>query len=311
MATSSQLPSAPGQPQHQGLGTPFGETATHPGSTTLDEVHNLLQNLGAAISALTARVIKNEEVTKDVRTTVKNISQAVNDISGKINKPRTPPQTNPVQPIDKTPRPGTSAGKKVKLEPPANVEWHHITSNNESEAKVVTTATNPVTSRSKIRTASILIGPSSQSLSCTPGGLLKPIKVKAPDPFKGGSGTEAKQWAARMSGWIQLSATQLETKEDIITFLLVNMEGSALAWALPHLANIGTEKATITTIDKFDTAFKRAFFDPDKQHAAERKITTLVQTTTTATYATDFQTLLMSLDWNDAALHAQFYMGLH
>ncbi|CEL62860.1 hypothetical protein RSOLAG1IB_10536 [Rhizoctonia solani AG-1 IB] len=89
------------------------------------------------------------------------------------------------------------------------------------------------------------------------------------------------------------------------------MEGTASAWALPHLANIGTVKATIRTVDDFDKAFERAFFDPDEQRAAERKITSLIQTTTTAAYATEFRTLLMSLDWNDAALRAQFYKGLH
>ncbi|CEL63396.1 hypothetical protein RSOLAG1IB_12652 [Rhizoctonia solani AG-1 IB] len=87
------------------------------------------------------------------------------------------------------------------------------------------------------------------------------------------------------------------------------MEGTALAWALPHLANIGTDKATIRTVNDFDKAFKQAFFDPDEQRAAKQKITTLTQTTTAAAYATEFCTLLMSLDWNDAALRAQFYKG--
>jgi hypothetical protein len=116
---------------------------------------------------------------------------------------------------------------------------------------------------------------------------------------------------ARISGWLRLSVNQFETEEDVITYLLVNMEGTAAAWALPHLANLGTDKATIKTVNDFDKAFERAFFDPDEQRAAERKITTLTQTTTAAAYATDFRTLLMSLDWNDAALRAQFYKGLH
>ncbi|CCO36588.1 hypothetical protein BN14_10729 [Rhizoctonia solani AG-1 IB] len=114
-----------------------------------------------------------------------------------------------------------------------------------------------------------------------------------------------------MSGWLRLSVTQFETEEDVITYLLVNMEGSASAWALPHLAKLGTDKATIRTVNNFDKAFKRAFFDLDKQQAAEQKITTLNQTTTAAAYATEFCTLLMSLNWNDAALRAQFYKGLH
>ncbi|CEL54632.1 hypothetical protein RSOLAG1IB_11722 [Rhizoctonia solani AG-1 IB] len=89
------------------------------------------------------------------------------------------------------------------------------------------------------------------------------------------------------------------------------MEGTASAWALPHLAHIGTDKATIKSVKDFDKAFERAFFDPDEQRAAERKITTLIQTSTTAAYATEFRMLLMSLDWNNAALRAQFYKGLH
>jgi hypothetical protein len=39
---------------------------------------------------------------------------------------------------------------------------------------------------------------------------------------------------------LQLIITHFETKEDVITYLLVNMEGTASAWVLPHLANIGT-----------------------------------------------------------------------
>jgi hypothetical protein len=117
--------------------------------------------------------------------------------------------------------------------------------------------------------------------------------------------------ATKRSRTLKEFVEQFETEEDVITYLLVNMEGTASAWALPHLANIGTNKATIRTVDDFDKAFERAFFDPDEQRAAERKITTLTQTTTTAAYATDFRTLLMSLDWNDAALRAQFYKGLH
>ncbi|CAE6381244.1 unnamed protein product [Rhizoctonia solani] len=228
-----------------------------------------LHQLDKAITQLTLRVAENEEVTKDIRSTVENISQQVNNIAGKVDEPRTPDQGNPTRTVDKTPQATTSGKQQVKLEPPTNIEWCHIQSNNESEVKDATPVSKPTTSGNKTCTISIPVGTINQSLSCTPGGSLKPIKVKAPEPFKGGLGTEAKQWAARMSGWLQLSATQFETEEDVVTFLLVNMEGTASAWALPHLANIGTEKATIKTAAEFDTAFERAFYDPDKQRAAE------------------------------------------
>ncbi|CCO33816.1 hypothetical protein RSOLAG1IB_11319 [Rhizoctonia solani AG-1 IB] len=274
----------------------------------MDDLCDLLHRLITSVLELSTRVTETEEATKDVRATVENISQKVDIIAGKVEGPRTPDQGNPATTVDQTPRPGPSKKQQVKLEPPANIEWHSIHSDEEEEDPAP--ASSPKSSGSKIRAASIPVGTASQSLSCTPGGSLKPIKVKAPEPFKGGTGTEAKQWAARMSGWLRLSATQFDTKEDMVTFLLVNMEGTAAAWALPHLANIRTPKATITTPEEFDAAFEKAFFDPDEQRAAEQKITTLVQTTTAA-YATEFWTLLMSLDWNNAALRAQFYKGLH
>ncbi|CCO37460.1 Retrotransposon-derived protein PEG10 AltName: Full=Embryonal carcinoma differentiation-regulated protein [Rhizoctonia solani AG-1 IB] len=298
MATPSRPTSALGQHLDQGIPVTAG-TPPHQGPATLDEVRNLLLFFGDAISKLTRRMSQNEEVTKEVRTTVKNISQQVDNIAIKVNEPRTPEQAHPIQPVDETPRATTSAtGKRVTIAPADPIRpWyknHTPTTDDDGFSLFDAPDVKP-----------LIPAPT------TPGGTLKPIKVKAPEPFKGGSGTEAKQWLARMNGWLRLSATQFNTKEDIVTFLLVNMEGSASAWALPHLANMGSNRATITTAAQFDMAFSRAFFDPDEQSAAERKITTLAQTTTTAAYATEFWTLLMSLDWNDAALRAQFYKGLH
>ncbi|CCO33710.1 hypothetical protein RSOLAG1IB_11541 [Rhizoctonia solani AG-1 IB] len=136
-----------------------------------------------------------------VWSTVKNISQQVNHIADKVDQPD---QGNSTRTVDKTPQAEASGKQQVKLEPPANIKWCAI-SLDESEGEGSAPAAQP--SRSEICATSILVGTTSQSLSCTPGSLLKPIKVKAPEPFKGGTGTEAKQWAAQMSGWLQLSAT--------------------------------------------------------------------------------------------------------
>ncbi|CEL63397.1 hypothetical protein RSOLAG1IB_12653 [Rhizoctonia solani AG-1 IB] len=102
MATPSQPATTLGQPQHQGLLSPFGETPTHPGSTTLDDVHDLLHWLITAVLELTTRVAETEEATKDVHVTVKSISQQVNIIAGKVDEPQTPEQVNPVQTVDET-----------------------------------------------------------------------------------------------------------------------------------------------------------------------------------------------------------------
>ncbi|CCO33425.1 hypothetical protein BN14_07500 [Rhizoctonia solani AG-1 IB] len=69
------------------------------------------------------------------------------------------------------------------------------------------------------------------STTPTPGAVTK-VKVKAPEPFKGGIGAEAKQWLACMMGWLTISGSQFANNRDIIMFLLINMEGTAAAWAL-------------------------------------------------------------------------------
>ncbi|CCO37613.1 Retrotransposable element Tf2 155 kDa protein type 1 [Rhizoctonia solani AG-1 IB] len=263
MATPSQPTSAAGQHLDQGIPTPAGTTA-HQGPATLDEIRDLLHFFGDAISELTRRISQNEEVTRDVRTTVENISQQVDSIATKVNEPRTPEQANPVQSVDETPRATTSTtGKRVTIAPtdPIRPWFRPQTPGTDDEGfslfdgpDIKPLIPAPTSRSTSLGASAIPIRPTERSPSRTPGGTLKPIKVKAPEPFKGGSGTEAKQWLARMNGWLRLSATQFNSEEDVVTFLLVNMEGSASAWALPHLAN---------------------------------------------------------MDWNDAALRAQFYKGLH
>jgi hypothetical protein len=54
-----------------------------------------------------------------------------------------------------------------------------------------------------------------------------------------------------MMGWLTISRLQFANNRDIIMFLLINMEGAAAAWALPHIALIGEKRAVIKTPDDF------------------------------------------------------------
>ncbi|CEL56602.1 hypothetical protein RSOLAG1IB_11963 [Rhizoctonia solani AG-1 IB] len=165
MATSSQPTVTHGQPQHQGLISPFGEALANPGSTTLDDIRNLLNRLILSVSKLLVRVAETEEATKDVQSTVENISQQVNNIAGKINEPRTPDQGNPITTVDQTPRPGLSGKQQVKLEPPANIEWHSVHSDEESKGKDPTPAADPKPSTNPARAATSSIGSKPRSHS--------------------------------------------------------------------------------------------------------------------------------------------------
>ncbi|CCO37971.1 hypothetical protein BN14_12132 [Rhizoctonia solani AG-1 IB] len=145
----------------------------------------------------------------------------------------------------------------------------------------------PPSSHSSQRTSR---SPSPLCASAAPTlGALTKVKVKAPEPYKGGIGADAKQWLARMMGWLTISGSQFASNKDIIMFLLINMEGTAAAWALPHIALIGEKRAVIKTPDDFQQEFRKAFNNPDATAAAERKITKLVQTTTAAAYTAEFR----------------------
>ncbi|KAF8754225.1 hypothetical protein RHS01_06321, partial [Rhizoctonia solani] len=137
------------------------------------------------------------------------------------------------------------------------------------------------------------------------------VKVDHPDAFKGKIGSEAKQWLTRMLAWVRLNQRQFPSDLEVLSFLLMNMEEAAGAWAHPHLDQLGSHRALIQTVDEFKIEFLAAFGDPDATRAAERKITSLTQTGTCAEYITKFCTLQMELDWNNAALRGQFRAGLH
>ncbi|CAE6470193.1 unnamed protein product, partial [Rhizoctonia solani] len=98
--------------------------------------------------------------------------------------------------------------------------------------------------------------------------------------------------------------------EDIIMFLLINMEGAAAARALPHITLVGKRNAIIRTPEDFAWEFKKTFDNPDATTAAEQKITELAQTTTAA-YMANFWTLQLEIDWNENALQAQYQQGLN
>ncbi|KAF8695821.1 hypothetical protein RHS03_07886, partial [Rhizoctonia solani] len=137
------------------------------------------------------------------------------------------------------------------------------------------------------------------------------VKVDHPNAFKGKIGLEAKQWLTRMLAWVCLNQRQFPLDLEVLSFLLMNMEEAAGAWAHPHLDQLGSHHTLIQTVDEFKTKFLAAFGNPDATHAAERKITSLTQTGTCAKYITKFRTLQMELDWNNAALCGQFAQGLH
>ncbi|KAF8750652.1 hypothetical protein RHS01_09080 [Rhizoctonia solani] len=75
-----------------------------------------------------------------------------------------------------------------------------------------------------------------------PGAASSPLHCKGgpPDAFKGKIGLEAKQWLTRMLAWVCLNQRQFPLDLEVLSFLLMNMEEAAGAWAHPHLDQLGS-----------------------------------------------------------------------
>ncbi|CEL55011.1 hypothetical protein RSOLAG1IB_11823 [Rhizoctonia solani AG-1 IB] len=274
----------------------------------LKSIQRLIILLTGQVASLSQQIRDQDQEFQDLRAMVEETNQAV------TREPATPEKTTTGKDVQQTPRPFTLF-------------------NHPSTSLAAAAAINPVGATQRTLPGFALpqtkvkpppsshLAASSQRSSCSRSplcastaptlGVLTKVKVKAPEPYKGGIGADAKQWLARIMGWLTISGSQFANNRDIIMFLLINMEGTAAAWALPHIALIGEKKAVIKTPDNFQREFRKAFDNPDATAAAERKITKLVQTTTAAAYTAEFRTLQLEIDWNESTLKAQYQQGLN
>lgn len=138
-------------------------------------------------------------------------------------------------------------------------------------------------------------------------------KFKIPDAYDGKlRGKTAKQWFTRVLVYISANLDRFTNEDQQLIWALSLTTGAAADWAQPLLEQvINQDRRAPHTIQELGILFSAAFDDPDATRAAERKITTLIQTTSASDYATEFRTLASNLSWNDAAYMSQFRRGLH
>ncbi|KAF8751854.1 hypothetical protein RHS01_08605 [Rhizoctonia solani] len=252
-------------------------------------------SLGASIPSqpYQADPLRTTEVSQEVRTNVKNISQAVNVVKDGLAQlqsargPHTPEEQKP-------PRSRKLPGPRPK--PSLLARLNHS---------------------SGLQPPSSPQGP--------PGATPFPFSIPTPPrPSLQDRLQQPKDLRQRLQNWlggqtvadsnVGLGASQPEAVPLGLggPLLPPHEHGrSGRAWAHPHLDQLGSHRALIQTMDEFKNEFLAAFGNPDATRAAERKITSLTQTGTCAKYITKFRTLQMELDWNDAALRGQFARGLH
>ncbi|CCO32928.1 hypothetical protein BN14_06992 [Rhizoctonia solani AG-1 IB] len=227
-----------------------------------------------------------KKLTKDLRAMVKETNQAV------TREPATPEKATAGKDVQQTPRPfslfdnpSSSLAAAATINPAGTTQWalpsFALPSN---PIKPPPSSHLPASSQHTSHSPSPI-----RALTAPTLGALTKVKVRAPEPYKGGIGANAKQWLARMMGWLTISRLQFANNKDVIM----------------------RKKGCYQNPGQFSREFRKAFDDPDATAAAKRKITKLVQTTTAAAYTAEFRTLQLEIDWNKNTLRAQYQQGLN
>ncbi|KAG8730541.1 hypothetical protein FRC10_002620 [Ceratobasidium sp. 414] len=142
----------------------------------------------------------------------------------------------------------------------------------------------------------------SHSRSRTRSPRRKAPKVNIPDAYDGkDKGRKAKQWWTCMMICINFEKSKFPDEDDMMVWILQNMEDKAAHWAMPLINQISDKplhrrRTAVRGLGNLKEAFDAAFRDPD---------------TEPADYATEFMNIQADLDWDSLALMAIFRKGLH
>jgi hypothetical protein len=161
-------------------------------------------------------------------------------------------------------------------------------------------------------------GGSEATPSSSSGGT-RPPKVSTPETFDGTLGRlEAFQLQVQL--YFYFNKAQFQKETDKVLYAASFLRGRAEKGFRPYLKDWlenhdeGTPKTETRKIfhdyDEFEIKLNDLYGVSNEESHADRHIRRLRQTTSVATYASEFQGYAADLEWNDAALRSQFYFGL-
>ncbi|GAA5864814.1 hypothetical protein JCM5353_003371, partial [Sporobolomyces roseus] len=143
------------------------------------------------------------------------------------------------------------------------------------------------------------------------------IKMKAPDTYDGSRDSSSHKITNFLSQ-CQLyvdNTSAFTTDDQKIRFAASYLRGDAYTWVSAYLGLSDEEKAKdvhrwLSSWKLFKQKLQTTFGDPDKEATEARKLYSLRQTSSAATYAAEFRRLALSTGWNDEALRFHFVQGL-
>jgi hypothetical protein len=150
-------------------------------------------------------------------------------------------------------------------------------------------------------------------------GPARPPKVSTPETFDGTPGRlEAFQLQVQL--YFYFNQAQFQDEPDKVLYAASFLRGRAGKGFRPYLKdwldtrNGGNPKTETRKIfhdyDEFEIKLNDLYGISNEESHADRHIRRLRQTTSVATYASEFQGYAADLEWNDAAFRSQFYLGL-
>ena len=136
------------------------------------------------------------------------------------------------------------------------------------------------------------------------------IKVAFPDKFDG-TRSLFRGFLNQVELIFALQSSNFGTDTTKIYFLGTLLTGPALAWFNPFVENPSAFTNDLSSWASFRDLLKLTFGEADQSMLAASSISSLTQGQGSVTsFVTTFRQLAADLDWNDAALRDQFYLGL-
>jgi hypothetical protein len=134
----------------------------------------------------------------------------------------------------------------------------------------------------------------------------KEPRIADPEPFNGERG-QLKNFTSKLQLKYFAEPSRFTTDEVKIAYAGALLRGNAYSWFRPLLTS---NDDIIHDYELFQAALEQVFGDPDEVQTAERELRALRQTGSVATYVSNFRRIMSYLQWNNAALTSQFYIGL-
>lgn len=163
-------------------------------------------------------------------------------------------------------------------------------------------------------------GTKSSTGSQNTGLTTKSAKVSTPETFDGNQG-KLEDFLMQAELYFMFNAQVFPTESSKVLFASSYLRGRAAKGFRPYLKDWldnqddGEEPNTETKrifgkYSNFKNKLNDLYGISNEEIYADRHIRRLRQTTSVATYASEFQGYAADLEWNDAAFRSQFYLGL-